>query len=207
MVRESEKKARRHKNIIFLVAFLFAIITFAVTYILKSAFVADFLFETIAVVIFYVVERKYPAPIHAIIVGFLPILLSFGGVFGLFGVTLFGIGYDKYAHFFFAFCASYLLYFMLTARKRTHRILKMIAVVLIIIGLGAINEINEFVGSAYLHQNNAGMFSMGDELPPSTADLQRYDTQWDMIFNTFGSVSAILLVAVADRIRQQKVKK
>lgn len=126
------------------------------------------------------------------------------GVFGLYShFILFDlIGYDKLVHLFVSFTLTYTIlkiaekHIILNISENKNALLAYTVAILTVMGLGAILEINEFIGEAYFGINTGGLFTMSDTLPEIRSDLQKYDTYYDMIFNLIGSVVGALTIAI-----------
>ena len=112
------------------------------------------------------------------------------GSLGFYSYFIFGIlGYDKIVHFTSSFSVGYMVLQSLPKRIKSMRYLISL---LIVMGLGSLVEINEFIGAHYFGINNGGIFTMNDTLPFIKSDLQRFDTYFDMIFNFAGAMGALL---------------
>lgn len=119
------------------------------------------------------------------------ILIHLFGAAGLYSKFVFGIiGYDKVVHFVSGLALSLAL---LQISSEKWVFWKYATVILAVAGLGAIAEINEFVGTAYFGLETGGIFAIGDGLPSIKSDLQVYDTYFDMLFNLAGTLVAVLL--------------
>ena len=149
----------------------------------------------VIVVLIFLADKRYSLKPVVLGAGLLAMLFHMSGlIFGLYDVTIFGIGYDKYVHFCACICVTVVGYGILNIHNKKDFALKLIAAFLITMGLGSMTENIEFVGSQYLHINGATMFSQGDNLPQTKSDLQVYDTSWDMLFNMFGATAGALLI-------------
>lgn len=182
---------------VFIIAFIIecALLIYAIA--VKPGFIFDCVFGLIFIALLYILEETYPLPLPVIILGLVPIYLHSAGVlFGLFSMMFFGIGYDKYVHFTNSFIIAFVVFFFLIAHSKSNAVKKGIAALLIAQGFGAINEVNEFVGSEYLGITGPTMFSQGDELPPLKHDFITFDSYWDMIFNLCGSILAMILISI-----------
>ncbi|MFA5797339.1 MAG: hypothetical protein WC916_04860 [Candidatus Woesearchaeota archaeon] len=198
---------------IFIFAFILECIFLLVSIIKGQSFIIDGIFGLAFIGIFYIIEESYPLPPGVIIIGLIPVFLhSVGVVLGLFTLMFFGIGYDKYTHFINSFAITFTIFFVMLAHSKSDPIKKGIAALLIALGFGSFNEINEFVGSTYLNITGPTMFSQGDlentliykegirigkpimieGLPRLKQDFQVYDSYWDMIFNLTGALIALI---------------
>jgi uncharacterized membrane protein YjdF len=151
----------------------------------------------------YAADRRFRLSTTAVTLLCTAILLHPLGVFGLYShFLLFGvIGYDKAIHFFISFSIAYAI---LDIPKNNKTSLTYAVAVLIVMGLGCLIEITEFVGEVYFGMDNSGIFTMADPLPSIKSDLQRHDTHFDMIFNLLGSVSCALYVMAKTALTGKK---
>ena len=100
-------------------------------------------------------------------------MLHILGCFGAYGFFIYYvIGYDKLVHFMSGLALIIALLELLT---ENNHLVKIGIALLILLGLGSIVEISEFIGSVYFGIDNNGIFSIGDGLSV-VSDLQRYDT-------------------------------
>ena len=136
-------------------------------------------------------------------------ILNVSGVIGTYDLSYRGIGGDKLIHFVSMAGLAILIYSFLESKnalsgKKIFGTVTLIILALFISeGLGAINEINEFVGSKYFGIDK-GMFSMANGSKVLQSDFDHYDTQWDMIFNTFGSIAGVLYISIKSRLHHHK---
>jgi hypothetical protein len=114
------------------------------------------------------------------------------GLFGAFEWTFLGIGWDKLAHLTSA-AGLTLLIFEYLRRRRLTRFECFNITFLLVNGFNALEEIWEFVGSVGfgVHQ---GMYSMMNGLTPRVSTFERYDTQWDLIFNCIGAAVTLSVI-------------
>jgi len=186
------------KKGIFISMFVFIAVCLVICVVAKPDFIKDCIFELIAISVFYLVERRYHLPTWIIGVAMIIPLLHAGGVtFDWFGLLFFGIGYDKFAHFLNSFAITVVAAGVMITRVSEGAMKKIIAGMLIALGFGAINEVNEFIGQEYFGITGAGMFSQGDLLPKLESDFQVYDTEWDVVFNFAGTIFGAILLMIA----------
>lgn len=174
---------------------------------LYPALIKDALFVICLTIAYYYVEKRMPLPTWLVILSCAFIVFHVMGltILNLFAYYILGIGYDKWLHLSTGIVLTLAFYYWLRKRLRIRSAI--LISILIVLGIGSINEIIEFVGSIYLHVNSASMFSQKDLLPPSMNDLQVYDTWWDMIFNLFGGlVGAIIIIATRFGFDKKKVR-
>ncbi len=145
--------------------------------------------------------RKYRFSAAAFLFMIIGISLHLLGSLGLYSYFLFGpIGYDKLVHIFSSFAGAYAF---LTSNIDKDNVLRYLIIILMVMGFGALVEINEFVGSTYLSINQGGILTQGDGLPMIKSDLQRYDTYFDMIFNLAGVLSCVFFMISRKIIRNK----
>jgi len=176
-----------------------AVQTFFLLYaiLFKQQFILDTLFCLVAIGVFYLIEQKYPLNPVVIVLGFIPFYFhSMGVLFGFFGVSILGLGYDKWTHLINSMIATIVLFYILIAHSK-ERIVKHITLAfMVMLGINLIHEVNEFVGTRYAGIYSESLFSQGDTLPPSKSDLQIFDSYWDMIFDIFGGLLAALILSI-----------
>lgn len=156
--------------------------------------------------ILYYYDKKINMSIGAFLLVFVSILLNPLGLFWLYShFVLFGfIGYDKVVHFVSSFAVAYAL---LQSYKEKKTVLRCSLVILIVLGLGAIVEINEFIGSRYFGIERGGIFAIGDYLPEVKSDLQRYDTYFDLIFNLAGSLTSVFFAILQNCCKRTRIQR
>jgi len=163
-------------------------------------YVKDYVFAIAVVIFVFYMERRYPLPVGLIITGYIALLLPTvaGLTFEFYALAFKGIGYDKFLHFTSEVVLVLIFYRWLTDHAPKRRvILHVLMVILMVLGINAIGEITEFVGSHYIHITGATMFGQGDLLPPTIQnDLVKYDTWWDLIFDLIGAVTGGILAVL-----------
>jgi len=160
-------------------------------------YIIDCVFAYIVIIVFFLLEKQFPLKPWLIVLGLIPSLLELTALnFGFFGFSIYGFGFDKMFHITNSFILTTLMYFWISTVYTQHKGIKIIIAVLIVMGIGSLGEIMEFVGQVYFHMNNAGAFSQGDLLPPTLKnDFTIYDTWWDMISNLIGASLAGMMMA------------
>lgn len=101
------------------------------------------------------------------------------GMFGLYSINPFGIGFDNYIHTFFGFTFSLILFRAYDKVGPYRGWFKYIEIIGFIVAFGAFHEILEFLGSYFLGSGD-GMFHFG------IGDIRYGDAQRDMINNLIG---------------------
>jgi|SRR5688572_333497 len=112
------------------------------------------------------------------------------GAFGFYQRGFFGVSFDVYVHFYFAFAATFLVHRFLGKSLPLRGWALRLAVVLCIMGFGGVHEVMEY--GTYL------------ALPPEQAmlkqDSYRYDTSRDLTSNLIGVVLALVCVELASTV-------
>ena len=136
-------------------------------------------------------RRLHLHPFHYVLFA-AAVLLHCMGAFGFYQRRVFGLSFDIYVHFYFAFAGTFLVerfvsrtlpIDMWTARAMT---------LLFMMGFGAIHELGEYVSYLLLGEER-GM------LKPSTSYF--FDTQRDLLNNLLGTLAALLLISLAGVVR------
>ena len=155
--------------------------------------------------VLYFAIRRHPVERWIFIVAMTVMILSYLGLnLGFFSLFILGVGYDKWIHLIIS-AALFIFLFSWIAHDKRHYLSNACIVAFVVIGIGAINENQEFVGTRYLHVYNSLVFTQGDLLKAPTsatpvlfADFQVYDSEWDMLFNLFGEVIAIIVLGLRE---------
>jgi putative membrane protein len=89
--------------------------------------------------------------------------------------------YDQLAHFYFYFVISFLIFSILNnyLNKKTSRFAVSVFVIFIATGIGALNEIIEFIPVLVLESTGVGDY---------------FNTLWDIVFNTLGAIVSVVLL-------------
>jgi len=133
---------------------------------------------------------------------FLVVLLNIFGFFGAYNLMLFGLGYDKYLHLFAGFVITIAL-FQIFESKENYVVLQspLLRAFVMMLGIMALGEILEFVGSVYLGVSEGFLATAGSAASNSASDMVRYDTMWDLIFDVFGGIlAAITAILIGKRV-------
>jgi uncharacterized membrane protein YjdF len=120
------------------------------------------------------------------------LLLHNLGVFGLYRREFFGLQFDTYVHFYFGLCGGFLLSNGLAMGYAIRGWRLWVAVILGILGVGAIHEMIEWASTLALGPQR-GMLKTLAEDP--------YDTQKDLFNNMMGTLLSLACTAVVDRRR------
>lgn len=89
--------------------------------------------------------------------------------------------YDQFAHFYCYFFVTLLLYYIMTAyvKKDMNKFVLSVFLIFMAMGIGALNEILEFMPVLLLKNTGVGDY---------------FNTLWDIVFNTFGAIVAVLYI-------------
>ena len=89
--------------------------------------------------------------------------------------------YDQFAHFYCYFFVTLLLYYIMNAyvKKDINRFALSILIIFMAMGIGALNERLEFIPVLILENTGVGDY---------------FNTLWDIIFNTLGSIVAVVYI-------------
>lgn len=168
----------------------------------KHQLIADSLLVIgfLIIVSYYDIQHKMSSGAFLLVI--VAITLSLLGAMGLYAHFIWGIiGYDKLVHLISSFAVAYALIELSSQKQNFFRYS---SAILVVMGLGAIVEINEFIGTAYFGLNNGGIFTIGDNLSTIKSDLQRYDTYFDLITNLLGAFTAVSFVILRNKIWKNK---
>jgi len=184
---------------ILLITFMFL----AYSLFVRLSFVADSMISIGFFIVLYYYDRRKKFSVGAISLVALAIFLHLAGDVGLYSHFLIKdvIGYDKLVHFTGGFAVAYIISQMITEKQK---FLHYSFAILIVLGLGSLLEVNEFIGQTYFGVENGGIFDTGDGLPTFNSDLQRYDTYFDMMFNLAGALTSVIFMMLLIKIRAAK---
>lgn len=115
------------------------------------------------------------------------VLLHNLGVFGFYRRQFFGLQFDTYVHFYFGFCAAFVVCRALEVGYRITGWRLWLATILGILGFGAIHELIEWASSLALGPEKGMLKVLGDD---------PYDTQKDLLNNLMGAILSLVLTAV-----------
>jgi uncharacterized membrane protein YjdF len=188
-------KYDKTKKIIFFTNIIIILLFLIVFSIYQRDYIKDCIFGLLALVILYFIEKKYPLKPTYLILAITPLMLNLIGLaFNFYAFAIYGVGYDKMIHFLNCAVITLVIYSWLEKYPKDIA-LKLFVIILIVLGLGAVGELMEFVGQQYIHIYGPTMFSQGDLLSSTiTNDLIVYDTWWDIIFDFFGATLMALLI-------------
>jgi uncharacterized membrane protein YjdF len=109
------------------------------------------------------------------------------GAFGTYGKFYFGFEFDTYVHYFFGFAGAFLAARALACRLGLTGWKMWIGTVLVIMGIGALHELMEYVSTLALGPEK-GMLKVNDP--------DRFDTQKDLGNNLLGVLTALSLYSL-----------
>jgi uncharacterized membrane protein YjdF len=118
------------------------------------------------------------------------VLLHNLGVFGYYRREFFGLQFDTYVHFYFGFCAAFLVSRALDLGYQIVGWRLWIATTLGILGFGAIHELIEWASSLAMGPERGMLKVLGDD---------PYDTQKDLFNNLLGTLLSLVLSEVLHR--------
>jgi hypothetical protein len=173
---------------------------------LKLGFFRDALIGIAGTLLLYKYRDKIVLSVPGAAFLSLGILMNVSGVFGFYDEAFFGIGWDKYLHMTSCVALTLLTYAYLQHTKKASFLELGIMTFIIVQGFGAINEVAEYIGSYYFGIGQ-GLFGLQNGIISSNSVLERYDTNWDLLFNTMAMSVALLGIAArryAERIFAQK---
>ena len=131
-------------------------------------------------------RRVHLHPLHyALYV--IAILIHCLGAFGFYQKSFFGLSFDIYVHFYFAFAGTFIVERLIRHSVPLKAWTVRVVTLLFMMGFGAIHELGEYVSYLMLGEER-GM------LKPSTSYF--FDTQRDLLNNLLGTLTALLLIGV-----------
>ena len=137
--------------------------------------------------VYFIRRRLHLHPFHYVLFA-IALLVHMLGTFGFYQRSFFGLSFDIYVHFYFAFAVAFVLERFFQRALPGHRWWPRVAALMFMMGFGALHEIMEY-GSYLLLGEERGM------LKPSTS--YAFDTQRDLVNNLLGTLTALTLAAVA----------
>ena len=187
------RNQRAGKKCIFYIIILVCSFFFLYSLLFKPSVLIDVAVTILFFAALYYYDRKTNLSIGAVLLLSLAIILNpLGLLFNFYSYFVIGVvGYDKLIHFVGGFAVVYALSQNFPGKRTA---LSYVIIILVLLGLGTIIEINEFIGFRYLGIDNGGIFTIEDTLPVVRSDLQRFDTYFDILFNLAGALSAVLFL-------------
>lgn len=95
--------------------------------------------------------------------------------------------YDQLAHFYCYIVVTFIMFYILKSYlvKNPNKFAVSILLIFIAMGIGALNEILEFIPVLFLETTGVGDY---------------FNTLWDIVFNTLGAVFAVLIINLRKKI-------
>jgi hypothetical protein len=122
------------------------------------------------------------------------LLLHDLGAFGTYGHFYAGLEFDTYVHFYFGVAGAFIVASALGFNFRLTGWKLWVGTILIIMGVGALHELLEFLSTLML--GNKGMLKLNDP--------DRFDTQKDLGNNLLGCLTALTIYAMMPRRGRRK---
>jgi uncharacterized membrane protein YjdF len=182
-----------------IVAMIATVLMIALSFCAKPGSTYRFSFAFLAPLIWLVYairHRLYLRPIHIALIGS-ALLLHNLGVFGFYRREFWSLQFDTYVHFYFGFVGGLLMRAGLEGAYSVRGWRVWVAVILGILGLGAIHELIEW-GSTMLLGPERGMLKALADDP--------YDTQKDLLNNFLGSVLGLMCSSLAAAYRKRRTQ-
>jgi len=189
-----DKKEPVWLKFVFFAAFLFLLICFITSWFQKVSYRIDSTFQGLFLVWLFWKRKRLGIEPWVLVGVIIAVLMNNSGLFGAYNWVFLNLGYDKWLHLVSGFVFTFAIYQFLGSRKVAKGWLLFVMAFLIWTGLGAIEEMAEFVGSVYLGVSQGFLAQAAGEAFYPVSDLVRYDPLWDMLFNFFGSVVAGILL-------------
>jgi uncharacterized membrane protein YjdF len=143
----------------------------------------------------YVLRRKlHLHPAHFALFA-IALLLHMLGTFGFYQRAFFGLSFDIYVHFYFAFAVALVLERFFRRYLNGRRWATRVATLMFMMGFGALHEIMEYATFLLLGEER-GM------LKPSTSYF--FDTQRDLLNNLLGTLTALMIIDVCGGARSRR---
>jgi len=119
------------------------------------------------------------------------LVMNAAGSVGAYNLVYAGIGWDKALHFVTMTGITLIIYAYIKEKKSIFSMgERTIIVLLVAAGIGAMNEIFEFIGTQYFGIGQ-GLFGSQNGTAIVRNDLEIFDTQWDLITNTLATMLTI----------------
>ena len=134
-------------------------------------------------------RRLHLHPFHYLLFASALVLHNLGA-FGFYQQSFFGLSFDIYVHFYFAFAGTFLVERLVSSTLPVNSWTARAMTLLFMMGCGAIHELGEYVSYLVLGEER-GM------LKPSTSYF--FDTQRDLLNNLFGTLTALAVIAITRR--------
>ncbi len=154
-----------------------------------STYRVSFLSLSVVFWLIYFLRRKISLhPLHFLLYGFALFFHNLG-VFGLYRSKFAGLEFDFYVHTYFSVAVSLMLYRAFRDRLGFQRWVLWAGVVLVLMALGALHEIMEYLSNVLL----------GPEKGMLKVEAGPFDTQEDLIHDGLGAIIAVVIYAGWER--------
>jgi uncharacterized membrane protein YjdF len=185
-------------NRIVLWLFVLILIGFGVFATIKSnQFKFDSVIMLALLVGVYLIRNKIKLhPFHFFLFGVFLALHNLG-VFGAYAFTPLGLEFDYYVHGFFGLIAAFMLYRAYRHAGPYKGWFMYVAIIAIVLGLSAFHELVEYIGAITLGEGE-GLLFIG------VGDLDRFDTQKDMLNNLIGGVIGLVVYWVYEKFKRRR---
>jgi hypothetical protein len=171
----------------------------AFAYAAKSVFFADALISIIVVSAVFAIRKQVLFSWEGTALCCIGWLMNMAGTLGAYELSYQGLGWDKLLHFTSILGVTLLAYAYFKQRDMNLSLFEVgIIVFLIAQGVGAVNEISEFIGSQYFGVGQ-GLFGMMNGLSEPASKFDRFDTHWDLIVNTIAIVVGLAITTLRNR--------
>lgn len=178
----------------FLIFWVGGIVVAEIFYFLEnSSFSLDVLFALFILIVLFLIRKhlKSMTGIALIVAG---LLMNASGIIGAYNINFWGLGWDKYLHIVSSAGIMLSLVDTYTHELRTSykwKIFIYITCAMITLGMGGLNEINEFIGSQVFGQTG-WIFAIQNVSWPLRFNDQ-FDVYFDLIFNAVGIAIGIFM--------------
>ena len=194
---------------IYVITVIFVAVMGIISFMHHTTFVIDASFAIIVISLIYYYRKKIIFSWEGALFSCLGFVSNTAGAVGIYELYYQGIGWDKLLHVISTAGISMLAYSYLSVKNKSTRnkvfsVFGLVVITFLLVqGIGAINEITEFIGSRYFGIAQ-GMFGITNGLHPPKSDFELYDTQWDMIANVIGTIVGIAYMIAKSKIIKNK---
>jgi uncharacterized membrane protein YjdF len=136
-------------------------------------------------------RRLHLHPLHFLIFGSAMVLHSLGA-FGFYQRSFFGLSYDIYVHYYFAFAGTFIVFRAFEYHLGLRPWQTTLFTIMFIMGSGAIHEIVEYMSTLML----------GEERGMLKTTSYRFDTNRDLTNNLLGCLTALIFYGITRALRR-----
>ncbi len=178
---------------------------------MRSKFFYDSLFGILLLPILYHYRKNAITSFTGAVFVAIGWIFNLLGTVGAYEIYFFGVGWDKFIHLINAFGLSFLAFNYFHNIKKTDgksyfSIASCIIITLLVAeGVGAINEIAEFLGTTYFSIGQ-GLLGMSNGLGMQNGIFDKFDTHWDMVANTLGFLLWLIYLAISFAVKKSIFK-